>query len=176
MIAPRPSPLLLLLMLVGAWPVVHAQDSGPPIVITSPDHAVTFTYGSVKERRLYWNPRAGGLVAHIVFEDENQSGGVVNDDTLEFRLPGVTLDASRGIFYATTTTGEKIPVASFRHELFIKYVATLRNAIVRIQHPRGKVTVILEALRPDDPALKAKAPTDDDALTPHTFDLQGTSN
>ena len=134
-----------------------AEVQSPPIEITSPDKATTFAYGSIKQHQLYWDRPKNELIARVVFEDVNQEGGAAQNDVLDFRLPGIQFDSGRGIFYATTTNGEKIPVASYSHRLFLKSVATLPNAVVRIQHPHGKVTVILEALRPNDPALKAAA-------------------
>jgi len=47
----------------------------------------------------------------------------------------------------------------------------LPNAVVRILHPRGNVSVILEAVRPDDPSLRpAAAPAADDGT--HGVDIR----
>ncbi len=135
-----------------------AEEDGPAISITSPDKGLTFAFGSIKDHSLIWDNRNHQLVARVVFIDENQSGGTVNDDTLEFRLPGVTLDEAKGIFFATSAKGESIPVARFKKELFLKVIEILPNARVRIEHPRGNVSVALEAISPSDPAMHAPAP------------------
>jgi hypothetical protein len=83
------------------------------------------------------------------------------DDTMEFHLPGVTLDETRGIFSATTAKGEAIPIARFKKTLFIKTIEILPNARVRVIHDHGRVTVILEAISPNDPAMHAPPPNPD---------------
>ncbi len=130
-------------------------DDGPPISITSPDPASTFVYGSIKDHSLIWNKKDKVLIAHVTFLDTEENSGSANEDSHEFRLPGVTLDEAKGIFYATSPKGEVIPVAHFKKTLFIKSIEVTPNARVRIQRIKGEVAVILEALRPDDPALKA---------------------
>jgi hypothetical protein len=132
---------------------VSGQDDGPPISITSPDTATTFAFGEVKNHTLIWYKNQKILVARVTFTDANQNFDQPNDDTHDFRLPGVIFDEAKGIFSATTTKGEVIPVAHIRKTLFIKSIVTLPNAVVRVLHPRGSVTVILEAIRPNDAAM-----------------------
>jgi hypothetical protein len=164
----------LLAFLLAVAPVLFGPpaqaDDGPPIVITSPDTATTFAFGSVKDHSLFWDKKSGMLIARIVFDDVDQAGGSANDDTHEFRLPGVSFDPAKGLFYAASAKGERIPVAHIRKELFLKVVETLPNAVVRIQHPHGQVTVILEAVKPDDPFMRP-APPGTNSDTGRSFDL-----
>jgi hypothetical protein len=160
--------LLLLFSLPGFLPAY--EDDGPPIAITSPDTATTFAFGSVKSHALIWNKQARILIAIITFTDAEQNIGTPNDDTHQFRLPGVTYDEAKGLFFATTARGEAIPVAAFKTVLFFKTIETTPNALVRILHPRGNVTVILEAIRPNDPALRA-APSTTDPDGTHKVDI-----
>lgn len=133
---------------------VLTKDDGPPISITSPDTGTTYAYGTLKQRSLYWDKRAKMLVARVVFTNEESTDSTTpQDDTLEFRLPGVTLDDVKGVFSATTAKGEVIPIAHFRKQLFVKTIEVLPNARVRVIHERGTVTVILEAISPNDPAM-----------------------
>ena len=145
--------------------LLPAQDDGPPISITSPDTATTFAFGTVKNHTLVWNKKEKVLVAHVTFTDANQSNGTPSDDSHEFRLPGVTFDEAKGVFLATTAKGEVIPVAHIKKTLFIKSIETTQNAVIRILHPRGDVTVILEAISPNDPAMHpAPANSDPDGV------------
>jgi len=158
--------LFLLLALSLAWTgfsSLHAADGedGPLISITSPDTAVTFAYGSIKDRALVWKKKQKMLVARVTFTDAEQSNGTPNDDTHEFKLPGVTFDETKGIFYATSPKGIVIPVARTKKALFFNTIEVLPNAAVRIQRNRGNVAVILEAISPNDPALHP-TPTDPD--------------
>ena len=111
-----------------------------------------------------------GLVVRVTFTDAESSSGTPTEDTHEYRLPGVSFDETKGISStATTAKGEVIPVAHFKKVLFIKSIETTPNAVVRIIHPRGgNVTVILEAISPNDPAMHP-APTDPDGT--HKVDI-----
>ena len=148
--------------------LVSAQDDGPPISITSPDTATTFAYGTVKSHALIWRKNEKVLIAQVTFTDPNQSDGTSSDDTHEFRLPGVTFDETKGVFFATTAKGEVIPFAHIKKTLFMKSIEVLPNANIRILHPRGIITVILEAISPDDPAMH---PHPDNPDATHQVDL-----
>jgi hypothetical protein len=154
---------------------VSAQDDGPPISITSPDTATTYVYGTIKSHALVWNKKEKMLVALVTFIDVDQGLGQTNDDTHEFRLPGVTFDEAKGVFVATAATGEVIPVARFKKVLFIKSIQTTPNAVVRVLHPRGNVTVILEAISPNDPAMHP-APANSGSDGTHQVDIDNILN
>src|SRR5262249_9143497 len=151
---------LALLFVLFATGLASAQegalqkDEGPPISITSPDTGSTYAYGTLKQRSLFWSRRDKMLIARVVFNNEGiTDGSTPQYDTLEFRLPGVTLDEAKGIFSATTAKGEVIPIAHFKKQLFVKTIEVLPNARVRVIHERGTVNVILEAINPNDPAM-----------------------
>jgi len=148
---------LTLLCFLPAALVAH-EDDGPPIAITSPDIGTTFVFGAIKNHALIWNKNAKVLIAQVTFIDAQQDDGQSNEDTHEFRLPGVNFDEAKGIFFATSAKGEMIPVAHIKKILFLKSIETLPNAVVRIQHPKGIITVILEAISPNDPAMHVPAP------------------
>ena len=132
------------------------SESGPPILINSPDSASTFVFGTIKHRSLVWNESTQALYAEVTFTDQQQDNLQAEDDTHRFRLPGVTLDKAHGIFYATSAKGEAIPVARRKKELFLWNIEVLPNAIVRIYHRHGDVSVALEAIRPADVAREKK--------------------
>jgi hypothetical protein len=136
----------------------HADD-GPPISITSPDTGTTYAFGTIKTHSLYWDKNQKILIARVTFVDENTDSATQSSDTHEFRVPGITFDGAKGIFTATTAKGDVIPVAHIKKVLFVKTIETTPNAAVRVLHPRGNITVILEAISPDDPAMHP-APTD----------------
>jgi hypothetical protein len=150
--------------------LLSAQDDGPPISITSPDAATTFAYGMVKNHALIWHKKEKVLIAQVTFTDPNQSDGTPSDDTHEFRLPGVSFDEAKGVFFATSAKGEIIPVAHIKKVLFLKTIETLPNANIRILHPRGDVKVILEAISPNDPAMHP-APANSDSDATHQVDI-----
>jgi hypothetical protein len=147
----------------------QTDDDAPPISITSPDHGTTFAFATIKTHSLVWDRSQRMMLALVTFTDAQMNEGQPNDDSHEFRLPGVTYDEAKGMLYATSSTGEVIPVAHLKRTLFIKSIETLPNARVRVVYPRGKITVILEAIRPDDPAMHP-APTDPDGT--HDINLQ----
>jgi len=160
--------LFLALALVFGWPghlPASSGDDGPPISITSPDTATTFAYGSIKQHILFWRKDQNVLIARITFTDADQNLGTPSDDEHDFRLPGITFDEAKGLFYATSAKGEMIPVAHIKKALFFKGVETTPNARVRVLHPRGEVTVILEAISPNDPAMHP-APDNPDGTHP----------
>ena len=158
----------LMAIALSAWLAPRAigapGDDGPPISITSPDQGTTFAFGDIKSRSLYWRKSDKMLIAKVTFTDENWlNNNTASDDTLEFRLPGIALDEAKGIFYATSAKGEQIPVAQYKKTLFLKSIQILPNAKVRVIHMKGTpVTVILEAISPNDPAMHP-SPTDPDA-------------
>jgi len=162
---------LVLAATLFSFRVLFAQDDGPPISITSPDAATTFAYGTVKNHALVWNKSGKVLIARVTFTDAEQNLGQPNDDTHEFRLPGVSFDEAKGIFFATSAKGEVIPVAHIKKTLFIKSIEVLPNANIRILHPRGNVTVTLEAISPDDPAMHP-APANFDPAATHQVDIK----
>lgn len=132
-----------------------AFDDAPPIVIKSPDEATTFTYGSIKSRSLSWDKKQQTLVVHVTFVDNEDISGSAVQDSHDFKLPGVTFDEAKGLFYACSAKGVMIPVAHIKKTLFLKNIEILPNANVRIQRQRGNVSVVLEAITPDDPAMRA---------------------
>ncbi len=167
---PRLFPLLaalalLLPCLVPAQEAVLTKDEGPPISISSPDTGSTFVFGTLKGRQLYWNKSRQMLIARVTFTDASLlDNNSPQDDTMEFRLPGVAYDPAQGIFTATSAKGEVIPIAHFKKAIFgIKTIEILPNARVRIVHERGVVNVILEAIRPNDPAMHP-APANPDGV------------
>ena len=141
---------------------VLSKDDGPPISITSPDTGSTFVFGSLKGRQLYWNNRAKMLIARVTFTDADLlDNNSPQDDTMEFRLPGVAFDEARGMFSATTAKGDVIPIARMKKTFFIKSVEILPNARVRVLREHGTVNVILEAISPNDPAMHPAAANPD---------------
>ncbi len=160
------------LALILSWPrgLSARESDGPPISITSPDAGTTFAYATVKSRSLAWNKKGQVLIALVTFTDSQQNSGQPNDDPHQFRLPGVTFDETKGVFFATSAKGEMIPVAHIRKTLFIKSIETTPNAVVRIQYPRGNIAVILEAISPNDPAMHAP-PSDTSPDDTHKVDI-----
>jgi len=163
--------LFLLLFLLASPAAALAQDdTPPPISITSPDTGSTYAFGSLKSRSLYWSARDHMLIARVTYTDsdalENNSP---QDDTMEFRLPGITFDNTKGVFSATSAKGEVIPVAHMKKTLFLKTIEILPNARVRVIRERSTVTVILEAISPNDPAMHP-SPTNPDGE--HKVDIR----
>jgi len=148
-------PALAAVFLFTALSSTRADD-GPPIVIVSPDAGTTFAYGTIRNRALVWDPKTKMLIARVTFTDQRLASGQPNDDQHEFRLPGVTFDSATGIFSAKSAQGKLIPVAQIKKTLFFQHIEALPNARVRIMHPRGDITVVLEAIDPKDPAMHPK--------------------
>jgi hypothetical protein len=146
---------LWLLLAMAALPL-RADDDAPPIIIKSPDSATTFAFGTIKHRALVWNDATQTLYAEVTFTDEQPDNLQAEDDSHRFRLPGVTLDKAKGVFYVTTPQGEAIPVARRKKSLFLSTIEVLPNAIVRVYHRHGDVSVTLEAIRPAEVANEKK--------------------
>src|SRR5277367_2226083 len=107
---------VLLLFFSG---LLSARDEEKPAIsITSPDTATTFAYGSIKSHALIWNKNKKVPVAMVTFTDADENFGQSNEDTHEFRLPGIRFDEATGVFLATTTKGGVIPVAHIKKTLF----------------------------------------------------------
>jgi hypothetical protein len=161
--------ILIAALLLALPRLSPALDDGPPISISSPDVATTFAFGSIKNRSLFWSKTRQVLIARVTFTDDQQDSGGPVDDSHDFRLPGVTLDPAKGIFYATSPKGLVIPVARYKKTLFITNIEILPNAVVRVRREHGSVSVILEAISPDDPAMHPK-PDDSDGT--HQVDIK----
>jgi hypothetical protein len=163
---------VLSVLLLATLPALAQEgEDGPPISITSPDSGVTYAFGTVKSHALVWDKNAKVLLAVVTFIDRDDgSEQQTQEDTHRFRLPGVTFDEAHKVFFATTAKGEEIPIATIKKQLFFSVIQVLPNAVVRILHPRGNLSVILEAVRPNDPALHAPESTSDDGGT-HDVDL-----
>jgi len=157
-------------LLALALPLFAQEKGGPLISITSPDTGTTFAYATMKTRALVWNKKDKVLSAQLTFTDAPQNNGQPNEDTHSFRLPGVTLDPARGVFFATSPKGEAVPVARLKKELFFSTIQVLPNATVRVLRNHGDITVILEAIRPDDPALHPSDSTNSDET--HAVDIR----
>lgn len=170
--------MLFLLLAVTGLPLLADDDIKPVISITSPDSATTFAFGTITKRALIWSDSTQTLSAEITFVDEQQTTNQANEDSHRFRLPGVTFDKAHGIFYATSPKGEAVPIAQRKKVLFVPTITILPNAVVRVNHRRGEVTVELEAIRPDDVAKLRKeqaaqnAQANPDGDAGHTFNLQ----
>jgi hypothetical protein len=170
--------LLSLLLALTMLPLLADEDIRPVISIASPDTATTFAFGTISKRALVWSESAQTLFAEITFVDVDPSNNQSNDDTHRFRLPGITLDKAHGVFYATSPKGEVIPIARRKKALFLTTIEVLPNAIVRVNHRHGDVSVILEAIRPDDVAKLRKAQAaraaqaNPDSDTGHTINIQ----
>jgi hypothetical protein len=166
--------LLLLLLALTSLPLLAEDESGPVISIQSPDTATTFAFGRIKNRALIWNDATKTLSAEVTFVDDQQTNLQENDDTLRFRLPGITFDKAHQIFYATSPKGEVIPVARRKKVLLFPTIEVLPNAIVRISHPRGLVSVWLEAIRPADVARmkQEQGESDTNSMGEHAINLQ----
>jgi len=164
--------VFLILALLSFKPdLLHAQgDDGLPISITSPDTGTTFPHADIRNHSLIWYAKRKMLVASVTFTDARQNDGTSNDDTQYFDLPGVTFDEAKGIFTATSAKGEVIPVAHFKKILFLKTIEVLPNANIRIMCPGGYITVILEAISPNDP-LMHKPPPDTNPDSTQAVDL-----
>lgn len=172
---PRPVLLFFLASFLLTPRLLNAQDDGPPISITSPDAAITFAKGSIKSHNLFWDTKNKLLIARVVFTDFEGSSDQPQDDEHEFRLPGVSFDETKGVFYAVSARGETIPVAHIKKTFFFKTIEVLPNAHIDIEHPRGNVTVILEAIGPNDPAMHAAPPNTNPDGT-HPVDINSILN
>ena len=163
-----------LLLAFIALPVAAEQEFSPVISIASPDTATTYALGSIKHHGLIWNDATQTLSAEVTFVDVDRTGPQDTDDTHRFRIPGITLNKAQGIFYATSPGGEAIPIARRKKTLFISSIEILPNAVVRIFHQHGNVSVRLEAIRPSELARVQKETPDGNtnADGSHTIDLK----
>ncbi len=150
------------------------QEFSPVISIDSPDTATTYPLGTIKHRALVWNDATQTLSAEVTFVPIDRTSSEDTDDTHHFRIPGITLDKARGIFYATSPGGEAVPVAQRKKILFLTTIEILPSAVVRVFHREGNVTVRLEAIRPSELAhvQKEQPPSDTNADGSHTIDLK----
>lgn len=162
--------LFFFLIALGGGRLTADEEGAPPISITSPDTGSTFAFSTIKHHALIWDDKAQVLMAEVTFVDEQQDSLQSTDDTHRFRLPGITYDKVHGIFYATSSKGEVIPVAHKKKTLFITSIEPLPNAAVRIHHQRGAVSVTLEAIRPSDLAKQKQPTTNPDGT--HSIDLE----
>jgi hypothetical protein len=168
---------LAALLFLPAAPM-QAFDDGPPIVIKSPDTATTFAFAMIKQHELLWDKRNGQLLARVVFTPvDGNDGASADQDEHDFRLPGVTFDEKKGLFFAAAANGDLIPIARIKKTLFLKTVEPMPNANVIVLHPHGNVSVTLEAIRPDDPAMHPAPPaasgqTDPEGNQAHSLDIQ----
>jgi len=170
--------LIVILALFSVLPALAWNNAGPPISITSPDKGTTFPRGDIKNHTLLWSKNRKVLMAVIIFTDARMNDGTPREDTHYFQLPGVSFDEAKGLFTATAANGEVIPVAQMKKTLFLKNIVVLPNATIRILYPSGDITVRLEAISPNDPAMHAPPPKDpnENPDGTHNVDLKSLLN
>ena len=100
------------LLLLALLPISARADDQAPISISSPDVASTFVFAKIKSHALVWDRKTSTLLARVTAMDDTSDGSMqAEEDTHDFRLPGVTFDASRQLYVAVSAKGEVIPVA-----------------------------------------------------------------
>ncbi len=131
---------------------LFASDDGPVVSITSPVIGHTFAGGEIKFHQLMWFPKTHALVARITFTNELHAvNSNVDEDDIDFPIPGVAFDPGTKLFYVTLPNGDVIPVARSKKILFTQDIKTLPNAAVRLIYKGGgDVSLILEAIYPKD--------------------------
>lgn len=147
---------LLFFFALATLPLLAEDEFKPAISIESPDTATTFAFGLIKNRSLVWSESKKILLAQVTFQEPDGTSLTGNDDTHDFRLPGISFDKAKQIYFATTATGEVIPIARRKKSFPFSTIEILPNAIVRVHHPHGVVSVTLEAIRPSDLARVQK--------------------
>ncbi len=89
---------ILLFLALSALGLRAEQEFTPLIAIDSPDTATTYPLGTIKHHGLIWNDTTQTMSAEVTFEDVDRTGPEPDEDTHLFRIPGITLNKSQGIF------------------------------------------------------------------------------
>jgi len=136
-------PATLLAIILGSIAPVF----GGEIVITSPDHARTFTYGEMIWHQLYIDPTNGVLTARIVFSNLPyvSDNDPRSDESFDFRFPGVHADRTNHALLACARLGEQIAVAGIQGGSTCGSVDLAAGARIYLLKESGRVTAVLTA-------------------------------
>jgi len=123
----------------------NASALAGAISVTSPNHPQTFTYGEMIWHQLYQGA-SGELLARITFSNRPYVGDDTPriDEPFDFRFPGVQVDSARGIFFARTAHGERIPVACI-WQFPSCWIDLSPGTKIYLLKDRGRVTATLTA-------------------------------
>ncbi len=131
--------------------------------LISPDTAQTFAGGVTIRYLLNWDSRAQVLRAMLTFSNSpyQDTNTQRKEEQFGFRIPGVTLDANSGVFFARDPAGNNVPVAvqvrggggflSRRNP-----IEPTVGSTIYVSKPGGRVSVRLIA-KPAAPATTDKA-------------------
>jgi hypothetical protein len=135
-----------LAILLAAILATNTSIMADGIIITSPDHAQTFAYGSMIWHQLYLDA-AGELAARITFSNLPYVGDGEPrcDEPFDFRFPGVRFDSARRTFLARGSRSELIPVARFREGSASGWIDLARGTKIYFVKESGRVTATLTA-------------------------------
>lgn len=126
--------------------------------LQSPDTAQTYTDGHTIRYVLLWDARRGELLASLTFSNSPYVNwqNPRREEIFNFRLPGVSLDPTAGVFYARDARGRATPVAAYAHGgLEAGNIRPTVGTTVFVAKPEGQVRVSLTAT-PGSPARAAR--------------------
>jgi hypothetical protein len=116
------------------------------VTLESPDQAQTFAYGSLVDRRLGWDASKKLFYAEVTFSNERYAGfgEKLERESFRFNFPGVNYDKKTKTFFVMTNTNRRIDVAKVTPRFIGSTLLPLQTSLFRVQHPRGKVSVLLD--------------------------------
>src|ERR1700682_3848813 len=134
---------LLLAIVFGTMTSIR----GGEVVLISPDHARTFTYGEMIWHQLYIDPTNGVLTARIVFSNLPyvSDNDPRSDESFDFRFPGVHADRINHALLACARLGEQIAVARIQGGSTCGSVDLAAGAKIYLLKETGRVTAVLTA-------------------------------
>jgi hypothetical protein len=129
---------------------------GGEIVITSPDHGRTFSYGEMISHQLYVDPASGVLTARITFSNlpYASDNDPRSDESFDFRFPGVRADRTDHALSARARGGEQIVVARIQGSFTGGSVDLAAGAKIYLLKESGRVTAVLTATDHPRPGLR----------------------
>jgi hypothetical protein len=138
---------------ITAGLVMHPATSAvaTPLSLRSPEVADTYADNSLFWHQLRWLPSSHELVATITFTNLDYVSRIEprHDETFNFPLPCVKLDAKTNTFSVSTSRGAAVPVAVMHQDRIGRSISLLPTARVLVtHHPHGGVTVRLVANQP----------------------------
>ena len=137
----------------------RAQEELDPIArLKSPDTRETFVYGDIKKRTLYWSEKKQEMSASITVSNAKYSGNSNDDESLDFRLPGVRFDKATNQFYVVMAdTNKRIPFAEKKKAFMGSSILPARNIMIRVIKTGANVNVTVDVFAPEEVTAQVKA-------------------
>jgi hypothetical protein len=126
---------------------VYAPTQSPHVDILSPEVPQTWAYYQLGRRTWQWDDSSGTLSVQVEFMTgsygDETSPRSLDRQVVTFPFPGVTFNPGTGIFSATSSQGQSIPLLQRQDQALGPRIILLPTSRISLINFSGKITAIL---------------------------------